>query len=110
MDDDLNTIVPIISGTGNQIFRVEARPLGGREKVSALDGFSPEDLKKPIEAIARTVLSVLQAISPTKATAEFEVEVAVESGHLIALWCKGSGKANLKVTLEWSGNSSDKPA
>jgi len=32
------------------------------------------------------------------------LKVAVESGHLTAVVVKGSGEANLEVTLEWSGS------
>ncbi|SRR5258708_7523116 len=106
MDDEPTTIVPIVSSDGEQIFRVEARSFGGREQVSALEGISEDELRKPIEAIANTLAGVLQKVSPTKATAEFAVEIGLEAGKLTALLCKGSGKANIKVTLEWSGSSS----
>jgi hypothetical protein len=103
--EDISVIVPIKSPSGEQLFRVEARACGGREKVSALDGFSKENLEQPILAIASTVLNVLQAVSPKRATVEFGIEIAVESGQLTALLCKGSGKANLNLSLEWGGDS-----
>jgi hypothetical protein len=101
------TIIPVLSSDGKEAFRVEARALGGRQKVSALSSIRDEEFKKRVESVARSVADILQKISPTKATAEFSIEVAVESGELTALLVKGSGTANLKVTLEWEGAKAD---
>jgi hypothetical protein len=35
-------------------------------------------------------------------TTEFGVEFGYESGQLTALIVKGTGKANLKITMEWT--------
>jgi Trypsin-co-occurring domain 1 len=47
-------------------------------------------------------------IKPDKASVKFGLKVAVESGHLTAVVVKGSGEANLEVTLEWSWSRSPK--
>jgi hypothetical protein len=99
---ETSTVIPIISSENKVLFRVEARSLGGREKVSALRGVQDEEFKTSVESLARSVAEVIQKVSPTKATAEFSVEIALESGKLTALLVKGSGKANLKITLEWA--------
>lgn len=43
----------------------------------------------------------LQKVKPKKASVKFGMEMALESGQLTALVVKGSGKANLEITLEW---------
>jgi hypothetical protein len=55
-----------------------------------------------IEEIAGTIKASLDKVKPTKASVEFGVEFGYESGQLTAMIVKGSGKANLKITLEWS--------
>ena len=102
MDEEVTTSFPIVGSDGKQLFRIEARETGGREKVSVLGGFSEAELKDAIETVARVVGDVLAKSAPTKATAEFGIELGIESGQLTALICKGSGKANLKIALEWS--------
>lgn len=45
---------------------------------------------------------VLQEVKPDKATIKFGLEIAIESGQITTLIVKGSSKANLEITLEWS--------
>jgi Trypsin-co-occurring domain 1 len=40
-------------------------------------------------------------VQPDKISVKVGIEVAVESGQLTALIVKGSGKANLEITMEW---------
>jgi Trypsin-co-occurring domain 1 len=54
-----------------------------------------------IEGIALAVQTALAKVKPAKASVELGLEVGVESGQLTALLVKGSGKANLKITLTW---------
>jgi hypothetical protein len=54
-----------------------------------------------IEDLAESVHSAFKKLSPKKGTVEIGLELAVESGALTAILVKGSGKANLKITLEW---------
>ena len=66
------------------------------------------DLKMPFEKVSRLIVDVadglnagIDKVRPDKATVEFGVTVGAESGHLAALIAKGTGEANLTVTLEW---------
>jgi hypothetical protein len=43
---------------------------------------------------------LLEKVKPKKASVEFGLEVAVESGKLTTLLVKGASTANLKITLE----------
>jgi len=61
-----------------------------------------QGVQEAIEGIGRIVVGALDKLGARKASAEFGIEVGLESGQLTALWVKGTGKANLKVTLEWS--------
>jgi hypothetical protein len=45
--------------------------------------------------------TALKKVKPKKASVEFGLEVAVESGKLTTLLVKGTGTANLKIALEW---------
>lgn len=82
------------------IVQIEARHAGGDQDVSdAVLAF--EGVTGSIESVCADLLAVFQRVKPKKASVEFGVEVGVESGKLTALLVKGSGKANLKVTLSW---------
>jgi Trypsin-co-occurring domain 1 len=104
VEQESTQIVPVTLTDGT-IIRIEARDLGGATKVGAFDSQSFKDLTKSIEAIAATFRESLERIEPRKASIEFGIEVGLESGQLTALICKGSGKANIKVALEWSPTS-----
>jgi hypothetical protein len=82
------------------ILHIQATALGGEEEV----GFvwpSFKEITDAIEGIAESVVTTLQKVKPKKASVEFGLEVALESGQLTALLVKGSGTSNLKITLEW---------
>jgi hypothetical protein len=62
------------------------------------------DVLAPIEALAHDIGELLQRVSPSQAAVEFGMEIGVEAGQLTALLVKGSGKANLKITLNWNAS------
>jgi NTP-dependent ternary system trypsin peptidase co-occuring protein len=99
-------IVPVKLENGMQL-HIEVRALG-REEVGIIDG-AFKDLTNSIEAISVALGESLSRIKPQKAAVEFGVEVGVESGKLTALICKGSGKANLKITLEFASTAQPPP-
>ena len=88
---------------GNQVIRIEARPVGSAEqdiKVGQILSF--DGLVKSIEEVSNGLAAALRKANPDRAAIEFGVDVGVESGALTALIVKGTGTATLKVTLEWS--------
>jgi hypothetical protein len=88
------------------LLNIQATVLGGEEDVAfTLPPFT--EVTDAIEGIAASVVTALQKVKPRKASVEFGLEVALEAGHLSALLLKGSGTANLKVTLEWDEASSE---
>jgi len=64
-----------------------------------------QDLTDSIESISSAIYNALKAVEPTKAKVQFGIVVGAEAGQLTALVVKGSGKASLKVTLEWGGET-----
>ncbi|HCK82453.1 MAG TPA: CU044_2847 family protein [Candidatus Competibacter sp.] len=92
-------LIPVRLANGVQI-RVAATLLGGNEDV-AIKPLSFDEIADTIEGIAGSLNAALQKVKPKKASVEFGLEVAVESGALTALLVKGTGTATLKITLEW---------
>ena len=92
--------IPVTLENGAIIY-VEATRFSGEEDV-AFDVLLFEEVATAIEGIAATVTAALQKVRPHKATVEFGLELGVESGKLTSLLVKGTGKANLKIVLEWS--------
>jgi Trypsin-co-occurring domain 1 len=82
-------------------FAIEVAAIG-ETRVSTAQQYDFDDFAGSLEALAGSLRTAIGKIAPKKAVLEFGVEVGVESGKLTALLVKGSGKANLKVTLEWS--------
>lgn len=91
---------------------IQATPLGGEELVGALPG--PRAFKEvtdTVEGLAKAMIGTLKKVKPRAATVEFGLQIGVESGKLTALLVKGTGNANLKITLEWGeiGSGPDEP-
>lgn len=79
---------------------IETPVLGGEEEAGiSLPEFA--EVTHVLEGIAQSVVTTLKKVKPRRATIEFGLEMALESGHLTAFLVKGSGTSNLKVTLEW---------
>lgn len=82
------------------IIHIQATALGG-EKDVAFTIPSFEGVTDAITGIASSMIETLQTVKPRKASIEFGLEVAVDSGSLTAILVKGSGNTSLKITLEW---------
>jgi hypothetical protein len=82
------------------VIHIQATSLGGEERVGAgIPSF--KEVTDAIEGIANAVVKTLKKTKPRSGSVEFGLEVGVESGKLTALLVKGTGTANLKITLEW---------
>jgi hypothetical protein len=91
--------------------RVEATVIGSSiqvgdgEEIESDVGASIQSFKEvtdAIEGIAGSVVESLKKFKPSKSSIEFGVEFGYESGQLTALIVKGTGRANLKITMEWT--------
>ncbi len=72
----------------------------GREDVG-FDSKQFQPIAEAIEGVVQMIATPIQKARPKKATVKFGMELAIESGQLTAVIVKGSGKANLEITLEW---------
>jgi hypothetical protein len=100
--------VPIQLPSG--VIWAEAETIGeitGRVDVARISDarpFSIDVIRTAIEGLSHVVQEALASAKPDRATVEFGLEVGVESGKLTALWVKGTGTANLKISLTWGHN------
>lgn len=107
-DSDLQTeLIPIDLGDG-VIAQVEVLETG-REKVVA--GTLPFDsVAKAITKISQIIAAPIQAVRPTKATVKYGLAIGIQEGSLVAAIVRGTGTANLEITLEWDNKpKADKP-
>ena len=82
------------------IVHVEATLLGGEEDVAG--GFlSFDGVADALKEVSKMLVTAIDLVKPQKASVEFGLEMAVESGKLTAMLVKGSGTATLNVMLEW---------
>lgn len=105
MEDEANLVIPkteivqaeLDNGT---TIRIEAISLGGEERV-AYNIPSFKEVTDAVEGIAHAIVTTLRKVKPQQASVEFGVQIGVESGQLTALLVKGTGTANLMITLQW---------
>ena len=72
----------------------------GEEQVS-VSLLKFQRLSEAIGEIARSIAATVESVKPDAFELEFGVDASVDSGELTALLVKGSGTANIKVTLRW---------
>jgi Trypsin-co-occurring domain 1 len=90
--------VPVQLPNGS-IVKIEVTVIG-REDVS-FSAIQFQPIADAIEGVIQMIATPIQKVKPKKATVKFGMELAIESGALTAVIVKGSGKANLEITLEW---------
>ena len=81
------------------IAKIEVTQTGREDVGFDVKQFQP--VADAIEGIVQMIAAPIQKVRPKKATVKFGLEMAIESGQLTAIIVKGSGKANLEITLEW---------
>lgn len=64
-------------------------------------------VRQSIEGIAEVVKDGLKGIKPSKTSVELAFEMGLKSNKLIAILVEGSGKASIKVTLEWDSKDNE---
>jgi len=70
---------------------------GGPKSVSgALQGIS---------ALAADLKNQVGGLKPARTSIEIGLEFALESGHLVAILGKATGKSSVKLTLEWGNGA-----
>lgn len=96
-------IIPVELSDGT-IIKVEATQIG--EQKVAFQSRSFREVSSVVKSITQEISGMLQDIhkevQPEKVSVKIGLEIAIESGQLTALIAKGSGKANLEITMEWN--------
>lgn len=95
-----NKIVKTTLENGATLY-IEATPLGGEQFIGSGPPHAFKEVTDVIEGLSESLVSTLKKVKPRKASVEFGLEIVVESGSFTSLLVKGSGEANLKITLEW---------
>jgi hypothetical protein len=91
--------VPVKLKDGTVVY-IEATSTGREDVAFNLKSFG--QVTEALEGISRSLVQSLEKVEPDKASVKFGLELAIESGNLTAVIVKGSGKANLEITLEWN--------
>lgn len=86
--------------SGDHLY-LEVLDRGGREEVGLLDGIPFQQITDLLGEVADHLGNTLRRARPSKASIELGVEFGLENGQLVALIARGSGKANLKIAMEW---------
>lgn len=81
-------------------FYVQARVVRGEEDVASITA-SFQKVTKAIEDIAQSLTAAWEKAKPRRASVEFGVEFAYESGEVLAMFVDGSATASMKIMLEW---------
>ncbi len=84
---------------------LEVLDRGGREEVGLLDGIPFQQITDLLGEVALHLGATLRRARPSKASIELGLEFGLENGQLVALIARGSGKANLKIAMEWEQQS-----
>ncbi len=99
---DKTKIIPFQLSDGT-IIKVEVTPIGEQPVSTETRVF--QKATKIIESIAEdvsgTLKNISQTVKPDKFSVKLGLQIGVESGELTALIVKGTGTANLEITMEW---------
>ena len=97
--------VKVTLDNGTAIY-VQARVVKGEEDIVSLSG-SFEKVTQAIEGIAQSLTAAWEKAKPSRASVEFGVEFAYETGQVLAMFVDGSTTASMKITLEWGPPASE---
>jgi Trypsin-co-occurring domain 1 len=74
------------------------RELAGRPR-------SVSDALQGISSLAADLKKQVGGLKPARTSIEIGLEFALESGHLVAIIGKATGKSSVKLTLEWANDA-----
>ena len=63
-----------------------------------------KNFSKSVEKIASQTIEPLKKLQAKKITLKMGLALGIESGGLTAMIVKGTGKANIEVTIEWEND------
>jgi hypothetical protein len=103
--DSLSEKIRVDLGDGVQV-NVEVDSVDtGLEEV-AVGGLPFDSISKAITKISEQVAGAVQKVQPSKVSVKYGLEIGIEQGSLMATIVRGSGTANLEITLEWENKPS----
>lgn len=87
-----------------KIIKVEVTPIGEQPVSDETRVFqqATKIIKSIAEDVAGSLKDISQTVKPDKFSVKLGLQIGVESGQLTALIVKGTGTANLEITMEWS--------
>ena len=100
------TVIPVLAGGERAYVTVRRLDAAGDEGEIAARVPSFDEVIGKITALAGGAVDGLRATGASKVILEFGCEIGIESGQLVAIVGKASGKSTFKVGLEWSSPNS----
>jgi hypothetical protein len=99
-----NTIIIPFKLSDGKIVEVEITPIGEQPVSAETRVFQQATgiIKSIAEDVAGTLKDISETVKPDKFSVKLGLQIGVESGELTALIVKGTGTANLEITMEWS--------
>ena len=98
-------LVVKLDGGGTMV--IAAEQVGSTLVADTSDVAKLSNITSSIERVSHDVLDAVRRAGPSKATVELGFGLAVEAGQVVALFGKCKGEATIKVTLEWTRDSSE---
>ena len=101
-DRSQGEIIPLTLSDGS-VIQAEVTKIGEQPISSETRHFqqATEIIKSVANDISNTLKEIKEDIKPDKFTVSLGLQLVVESGNLTSLIVKGTGNANLQITMEW---------
>jgi len=103
--EETSVTVRLPSGMPMKVQIAEGSTGDGMASVGLRDTFDLSPALDTISELGAITVDKLKAANPTKATVEFRLGFALESGRLTSMIVGARGDASLTVTLEWAGSA-----
>lgn len=84
---------------------VQAQSVAGEAPVG-IKSVPFEKIASAVEGITQSLAEVWEKARPSRASVEFGIDFAWDTGELLAMFVDGSTTASMKITLEWGEPSS----
>ena len=100
---DKTKILPFQLSDGT-IVNVEVTPIGEQPVSAETKIFQKATgiIKSIAEDVTGTLKDISETVKPDKFSVKLGLQIGVEAGELTALIVKGTGTANLEITMEWN--------
>lgn len=87
-----------------EIIHMEVSDFDG-ERNASFSQLDFDSFKASAIRIAKEMKTVLDELAPDEGSIEFGLAASIESGTLTGFLAKGTGEANVKITLRWGPRS-----